>query len=74
MTKNFQIKIISTTGEVKDFVKKENEANNLYDMFVSNRNSFPEFKIEKVLKIEIISSRIIQEFDSNLIQKKEGKC
>lgn len=69
MTKNYQIKIFNAAGESENHINKEEYIDNMFNMFIANKDNFPEFKIEKVLKIEIETGRIVKEFN----RLKEGK-
>lgn len=73
MTKNYQIKIFSEKGDVLSCQLGEECVDNMFDMFVVNKDSFFDFKIEKILKIEIETGLIIKEFNRLLTLKKEGK-
>lgn len=74
MTKNYQIKIFNTAGESENYINKEEYIDNMFEMFVSNKDSFPKFKIERILKIEIETGRIVKEFNRLLTLNKEERC
>lgn len=74
MTKNYQIKIFSQKGEVLSCELVEEYVDNMFDMFVLNKDTFSSFKVDKILKIDTGTGGIVKEFNRLLTLKKEEKC